>query len=623
VNVKFSPLAPGPRSGAVELLSGTGALLASGQLQGIGVGPQATFGNTTSGPSIPVSMFDVGSGFNGPGGVAVDASGNIFVADSYNGQIQEILAAGGWTTTKNIATGLSFPSSVALDGGGNLYVADPYNDAVDQIVAAGGYTTINSLGSGFSNPYGVAVDGRGDVFVADFANDAVKEIVAVNGSFPASPTIRTLASGVNGPDGVAVDGNGNVFVAIYGDGTVEEILAVNGSIPPSPTFKVIAGGLGGPSNLSVDGIGNLFVTDTENDQVEEFLAAGGFTKVKILGSGFSFPEGVAVRGNGDVMIADTGNNAVALLPYASPPALAFATTPVGTASGDSPQTVTVSNDGNAPLIFSLPSSGKNPSVATNFTWDPTSTCVQTNSGSSQAFQLAGGASCTMAFDFNPTTTGPLNGGAVLTNNNLNLAGASQTIALSGTGSAPVPAVLTSPAPGSTLPGTTATFGWKAGQGASKYELKLGSTGPGSTNVYNGPVTTALTTPSITNLPANGVTLYARLFSFINGGWLYNDYTYIESGSPTKAILTSPTPGNTLAGSSVTFGWTAGGGVTQYELKLGTTGVGSTNVYNGLVTTSLTSGSINNIPTTGATLYARLFSYINGAWQYNDYTYKEQ
>ncbi|HWG21331.1 MAG TPA: hypothetical protein VG225_12445, partial [Terracidiphilus sp.] len=93
------------------------------------------------------------------------------------------------------------------------------------------------------------------------------------------------------------------------------------------------------------------------------------------------------------------------------------------------------------------------------------------------------------------------------------------------------AALISPAPGSTLTGTSATFSWTAGVGVKMYELRLGTTGPGSSDVYNvsGTTTTALTSPLITNIPAYGVTLYARLYSWINGGWQHNDYTYTESG----------------------------------------------------------------------------------------------
>ena len=89
-------------------------------------------------------------------------------------------------------------------------------------------------------------------------------------------------------------------------------------------------------------------------------------------------------------------------------------------------------------------------------------------------------------------------------------------------------------------------------------------------------------------------------------------------------MTSPTPGSTLAGSSATFTWSAGAGVSFYEFRLGTTLPGSNDVYNSseATTSALTTGVVSGIPTNGKTLYARIYSWINGAWQYNDYTYKE-
>src|ERR1019366_8969094 len=86
-------------------------------------------------------------------------------------------------------------------------------------------------------------------------------------------------------------------------------------------------------------------------------------------------------------------------------------------------------------------------------------------------------------------------------------------------------------------------------------------------------------------------------------------TLSGTGNAVTATLTSPTPGATLTGSSATFSWTAGVGVTMYEFRLGTTGQGSSNVYNsaGATTTALTTGVAGPIPTYGVTLYARLYS----------------
>ena len=111
---------------------------------------------------------------------------------------------------------------------------------------------------------------------------------------------------------------------------------------------------------------------------------------------------------------------------------------------------------------------------------------------------------------------------------------------------------------------------------------------------------------VTGIPINGTTLYARIYSLISGAWQYNDYTYTAFGTAVPAALTFPTPETKLTGSSATFNWSAGTGVTLYEFRLGTTGPGSKDLYNSAeaTTTALTSGPVTGIPNNGATLYAR-------------------
>jgi streptogramin lyase len=140
-------------------------------------------------------MVTLGSGFSYPYSVAVDGSGNVFVADAANNAVKEIVAAGGYTTVNTLGSGFSNPDGVAVDGSGNVFVADYGNNAVREIVAAGGYTTVNTLGSGFNYPLGVAVDGSGNVYVADTNSNAVKEIVEVGGY----TTVNTLGSGFSSP----------------------------------------------------------------------------------------------------------------------------------------------------------------------------------------------------------------------------------------------------------------------------------------------------------------------------------------------------------------------------------------------------------------------------------------
>jgi PKD repeat protein len=98
-------------------------------------------------------------------------------------------------------------------------------------------------------------------------------------------------------------------------------------------------------------------------------------------------------------------------------------------------------------------------------------------------------------------------------------------------------------------------------------------------------------------------------------------TITAAAPPAKATMISPAPGSTLTGNSQTFTWSTGNGVSSYLLWVGTS-LGGNNIYNPALPTTATSATVNKIPTQSKTLYVRLWSYINGARQYNDYTYKE-
>ena len=182
------------------------------------------------------------------------------------------------------------------------------------------------------------------------------------------------------------------------------------------------------------------------------------------------------------------------------------------------------------------------------------------------------------------------------------------------------AALTSPTAGSVLTGSSATFTWSAGSGCTDYELELGSTGVGSSNLFNSGRTTA-TSAAVTGLPTDGVKLYARLYQLVSGVWQSTDYTNMEAGTMVPAALTTPTPSGVLTGSSVTFAWSAGSGPTDYGLELGSTGVGSSNLFNSGHTTA-TSAAVTGLPTGGAIVFARLYQLISGVWQSTDYTYTE-
>jgi hypothetical protein len=454
INVTFKPRYPGVRYGAAELLDTSGNLLANGYVQGTGVGPQVTFANSTSGVYLPGTQTTLDSPFSYPAGITVDSSGNVFVADRQKAAVTEVLAAGGYTTVKTLGTGFFYPFSVAVDGSGNVFVADSANKAVKEILAAGGYTTIKTLGSGFSYPVGVAVDGSGNVFVADH-DRSVKEIVAADGY----TTVKTLYSGSGDAASVAVDGIGNVFVIFvgaWGSGTVKEIVAAGGYT----TVKTLASGIHHFDTwyvypgIAVDGIGNVFYSESGDDDkwysrgsVKEIVAAGGYATIKTLADHIYYLNGLALDGSGNVFYCHGESfigAAVTRLDYADPPSLDFIGASVGVQSSNSPQTVTVSNTGNADLTFPIPTADRNPGISSGFTLDSATTCPDL-SVSSATGTLAAGASCLYAVDFTPAALESYSGSLTLSDNSLNATpSATQAIPLTGTGIEPHLAFTTPP-----------------------------------------------------------------------------------------------------------------------------------------------------------------------------------
>jgi sugar lactone lactonase YvrE len=258
-------------------------------------------------PAVAQTVVTLGGGFHFPSSVAVDSLGNVFVADTGNSAVKEILAGNG--TTNSLVSGFFDPQGVAVDGSGNVFVADTANYALKEILAAGGYATVETLG-GYTSPNAVAVDGSGNIFLAQASSNAVTEIRATDGH------VIPLGSGFHFPKGVAVDRNGNVFVADQDNNAVKEILAAGGYVTVNTLGTANSTCTGStfcePGGVAVDSAGNVYVAETGNSAVREILAAGGYTTVKTLALNFNFngPNGVAVDAFGNVFVADTGNDAV-------------------------------------------------------------------------------------------------------------------------------------------------------------------------------------------------------------------------------------------------------------------------------------------------------------------------
>jgi hypothetical protein len=456
VNVTFAPKYPGTRYGAALLKDTAGKVIATGYVYGVGVGPQVAF--------VPGALTIVAStGLDHPLGVAVDASGNVYITDTtHNRVLKEAPSGATYAESALPITGLNSPFGIAVDGAGNLYLADALNRRIlKETVSPSGYTETVLVSTGLHSLSGVAVDGSGNVYYADAPSNSgslgVQRIVKKtlsNGGYTDS-TVADASNGLDNPVGVAVDGAGNVYIADTDIGKVwKETLSAG-----AYTQTTIGTSLNHPNGVAVDGTGNVYIADRGNARVLQETPSGSTYTEKTIATSLS-PWGMAVDALGNVYIVDYDQSKVFKLDVADPPTLNFADTNVGATSTDSPQTVTVQNIGNANLTFPLPSSGRSPSISAGFTLGGSGTCPQLTPSSSGPGTLTPGISCTLPVSFSPTAPGVNHGTLVLTDNALNATpSATQIVLLNGTGTGTVlvPQAVLSPlslAFGSRTTGTT-------------------------------------------------------------------------------------------------------------------------------------------------------------------------
>ena len=244
-----------------------------------------------------------------PYGVAVDSAGNVYVADNYNSTIRKVTPAGVVTTVAGLAiaygstdgTGSAarfwFPCGVAVDSSGDVYVADYYNQTVRKVTPAGEVTTVAGLaryegstdGTGsearFYFPTGVASDSAGNAYVADTWNHTIRKLTPVG----VVTTLAGLAGVVGSTDGagggarfwdpsaVAADSAGNVYVADTDNNTIRKVTpaGVVTTIGGAPGVIGGADGVGrsasfcGPLGIAVDVAGNLYVADSSNNRISK------------------------------------------------------------------------------------------------------------------------------------------------------------------------------------------------------------------------------------------------------------------------------------------------------------------------------------------------------------------
>jgi serine/threonine-protein kinase len=243
-----------------------------------------------------------------PIGLAVDPSGDVFVADAGNNRVVE-LPAGCQSSSCQLTvpfSGLDFPNWVAVDPVGDLFVTDTFNNRVVELPAGCDSSScqLTLPFSDLNDPFGVAVDPADDVFVTEPSENEVLELPA------GSRTPVTLPfSGLDSPFGVTVDPAGDVLVAEPGQ--VVELPA--GCETSGCQVTVPFTELGIPVGVTVDPAGDVFVADAGNKQVVE-LPAGSNTQVTLPFSGLELPQGIGLDPAGDVFVVDTIARRVVELP---------------------------------------------------------------------------------------------------------------------------------------------------------------------------------------------------------------------------------------------------------------------------------------------------------------------
>jgi sugar lactone lactonase YvrE len=305
--------------------------------------------------------------FHLPTSVAVDSTGNLYIADSLNSRVRKVTASGVTSTVAGDGTkgfggdggqaasaGLNSPVGIAVDASGNLFIADYADQRIRKVTPDGVITTIAGNGAqGFSGdggaaasaqlnePWGLAVDASDDLFIADLVNHRIRKVTPDGVISTAAGTGVPGPGGdggpatyarLNYPAGVAVDSKGNLFIADSGNHSIRKVTpaGIIGTIAGNgrPGFSgdggpAISAQLNGPTGVAIDAAGNLFVVDHNNNRIREITPDGVIRTVAGLGTaGFSgdggqaisaqlnAPMGVALDNAGDLFVADYDNNRI-------------------------------------------------------------------------------------------------------------------------------------------------------------------------------------------------------------------------------------------------------------------------------------------------------------------------
>ncbi len=249
---------------------------------GFEYGTTTSYGSTIDSPGAYLSQFGSGGSgdgqFNGPGGITLDASGNIYVVDSNNNRVEKFDSSGAYLSqfgSNGSGDGqFSSPSVIALDASGNIYVTDSGNNRVQKFDSSGAYLSqFGSGGSGdgqFNGPGGITLDASGNIYVTDFGNHRVQKFDS-SGAYLSQFGSNGSGDGqFSTPSIIALDASGNIYVTDYNNARVQKFDSSGAYLSQFGSSGSGDGQFAGPTGITLDASGNIYVADYYNNRVQKF-----------------------------------------------------------------------------------------------------------------------------------------------------------------------------------------------------------------------------------------------------------------------------------------------------------------------------------------------------------------
>jgi len=260
--------------------------------------------------------------FNEPSGIGIDSSGYVYVADNSNHRIQKFSSDGQFIAEWGVyGTGdgeFDAPAEIDFDSGGYIYVAESGNHRIQKFTSNGQFVAKwGGSGNGdgkFSEPSGIAIDSSDNVYVADSGNHRIQKFTP-DGQFVTKWGSDQGEGSGNGefsyPDGIAIDSTGYVYVADPWNYRIQKFTSDGQYVTKWEGTGSGDGEFYGPSGIAIDSSDNVYVADTYNHRIQRFTTDGQFV-AKLASSGgedgeFAQPSGIAIDSSGYVYVADSNN----------------------------------------------------------------------------------------------------------------------------------------------------------------------------------------------------------------------------------------------------------------------------------------------------------------------------